>query len=230
MDKRWKLDASYLNILCSESVHCVIRSQWISTCLSTPDALLSITDAQSKSHTIMNSPLLTWSASVVKADVKVAHSWLTKLASRKPPAANSIENDWLAKVWSSLPLFVHFLDGRAYFEEIPTDWPEGKADQVQHGSSAVVALAERALAKKESEVTSADFELVGLFTHCLTPELMKKCDDRMNTLAKASSEGAVAIPPVVKARTETVMSKGRKRKSPADGDAGEKSLNALLGL
>eukprot|EP00971_Amphidinium_carterae_P336729 6473245-Amphidinium_carterae.1 len=230
MDKRWKLDASYLNMLCSESVTCVISSEWISSCLPSTSALLSVTAAQSKSATIVDSPLFTWSASVVKADIKIAHQWLSKLASRRPPAASGIENDWLAKVWSSLPMFVHFLDGRAYFEEIPECWPEGKADEVQHGGSAVVALAERALAKKESEVTSADFELVGLFTHCLTPELMKKCDDRMNALAKSSSEGAVAIPPVVKGRTETVMTKGRKRKSVSDGDAGDKSLSALLGL
>eukprot|EP00971_Amphidinium_carterae_P350594 6491641-Amphidinium_carterae.2 len=230
MDKKWKLDNAYLTKVCADSETCVLRTDWMSCCLSSSAYWRSPMEAMSKSSEILASPLFVWSTGAVKADLKIADGWLKKLAARRPPCSSAIRGEWLTMVWASLPYFVCFLDGNGYFEEVPDAWPEGREESVQHGASAVLALAQSLLAKGESETTALDFELVGLFSHCLPGDVAKLCDARVSALGKASPVPVVALPPVAKRSSEVVKSKGRKRKSQGDEDAGEKSLNALLGL
>eukprot|EP00971_Amphidinium_carterae_P349307 6490953-Amphidinium_carterae.4 len=230
MDKRWKLDAAYLRLVCANSPTCILRTEWVDACLCSATQRHTAADALIKSEAVMNSPLFTWSAGEVKSDLKIAHGWLSKLASKRPPAASSIQNDWLTKVWNALPLFVFFLDGCSYFDVIPESWPEGRADKVEQGIAAVVALAKHVLGKDPAKTTSSDFELVALYSHCLPSDVLKLCDDRMATLEKASSGPIADLPPLAKGRSDAAASKGRKRKKPDQSDAGEQSLNALLGL
>eukprot|EP00971_Amphidinium_carterae_P338337 6475611-Amphidinium_carterae.1 len=230
MDKRWKLDAAYLRLVCADSPTCVLRAEWVESCLCTGSQWQTPAEALRKSEIVMNSPLFTWSAGEVKADLKIAHGWLAKLVSKRPPAASSIQNDWLARVWNALPMFVYFLDGSSYFDVLPESWPVGREEHVKQGSSAVVALARHVLEKDTKTITSTDFELVGIYSYCLPPDLMKLCDASMATLEKASSEPVAALPPLAKGRSDAAASKGRKRKKPEQSDAGEQSLNALLGL
>eukprot|EP00971_Amphidinium_carterae_P118922 2356074-Amphidinium_carterae.2 len=230
MDRKWKLDSSYLTKVCADSETCVLRTDWMSCCLSSSAYWRSPVEALSKSSEILASPLFVWSTGAVKADLKIADGWLKKLAARKPACSSAIRGEWLTKVWASLPYFVCFLDGNAYFEEVPDAWPEGREESVQHGASAVLALAQSLLEKGESETTALDFELVGLFSHCLPGDVSKQCDARMSALSVSSAVPAVTLPPVAKRRSDVIASKGRKRKSDNDKDAGEKSLNALLGL